>query len=100
MSLDRDGAGNWEIFVMDSNGGNVTRLTNDRGNDGLPAWSPDGSTIAFASDRDGAWGIWAMNPDGSDQRKLFNMGGSPDGVVGFDIDNSKGWEEERISWGR
>jgi Tol biopolymer transport system component len=100
MSLDRDGAGNWEIFVMDSNGGNVTRLTNDKGNDGLPAWSPDGSTIAFASDRDGAWGIWAMNPDGSDQRKLFNMGGSPDGVVGFDVDNSKGWEEERISWGR
>jgi Tol biopolymer transport system component len=99
MSFDRDGAGNWEIFVMDSNGGNVTRLTNDGGNDGLPAWSPDGSTIAFASDRDGVWGIWAMNPDGSNQRKLFNMGGSPDGVVGFDVDNSKGWEEERITWG-
>jgi Tol biopolymer transport system component len=100
MSFERDGAGNWEIFVMDSNGGNVTRLTNDGGNDGLPAWSPDGSTIAFASDRDGVWGIWAMNPDGSNQRKLFNMGGSPDGVVGFDVDNSKGWEEERITWGR
>jgi len=28
------------------------------------------------------------------------MGGSPDGVIGFDINNSKGWEEERISWGR
>jgi LysM repeat protein len=100
MSSGREGAGNWEVFVMDSNGGNVTRLTNDRANDGLPAWSPDGSTIAFASDRDGAWGIWAMNPDGSNQRKLFNMGGSPDGVIGFDVDNSKGWEEERISWGR
>jgi hypothetical protein len=40
-----------------------------------------------------------MNPDGSNQRKLFNMGGSPDGVIGFDVNNSKGWEEERISWG-
>jgi len=100
MSVGRDGAGSWEIFVMDSNGGNVTRLTDNRANDGLPAWSPDGSTIAFASDRDGVWGIWAMNPDGSNQRKLFNMGGSPDGLVGFDINNSKGWEEERITWGR
>lgn len=100
MSFDRDGAANWEIYVMDSNGGNVTRLTNNTANDGLPAWSPDGSTIAFASDRDGVWAIWAMNPDGSNQRKLFNMGGSPDGVVGFDINNARGWEEERISWGR
>jgi len=100
MSVGRDGAGSWEIFVMDSNGGNVMRLTDNRANDGLPAWSPDGSAIAFASDRDGVWGIWAMNPDGSNQRKLFNMGGSPDGLVGFDVNNSKGWEEERITWGR
>jgi LysM repeat protein len=100
MSLNRDGAGNWEIYVMSSDGGNVTRLTNNGANDGLPAWSPDGSTIAFASDRDGVWGIWAMNPDGSNQRKLFDMGGSPDGLVGFDVNNSTGWLKERISWGR
>lgn len=99
MSFNRESAGNWEIYVMDGNGGNVTRLTNNGANDGLPAWSPDGSTIAFASDREGVWAIWAANPDGSDQRKLFNMGGSPDGLVGFDVDNSRGWLEERISWG-
>ena len=100
MSYDREGASNWEVFVMDSNGGNAVRLTNNKANDGLPTWSPDGSTIAFVSDRDGVWAIWATNPDGSNQRKLFNMGGSPDGIVGFDINNSKGWEEERISWSR
>jgi len=100
MSVDREAAGNWEIYVMSANGANAVRLTNNNANDGLPAWSPDGSTLAFVSDRDGVWAIWAMSPDGSNQRKLFNMGGSPDGVVGFDIDNSKGWEEERISWGR
>jgi LysM repeat protein len=99
MSPDREGSGNWEIYVMNSNGTGVTRLTNNKANDGLPAWSPDGSTIAFASDRDGAWAIWAMNPDGTNQRKLFDMGGSPDGLVGFDVNNSKGWVEERISWG-
>lgn len=100
MSFDRAGAGNWEVYVMSSSGGDVTRLTDNGANDGLPTWSPDGNTIAFVSDRDGTWGIWAMNPDGSNQRKLFNMGGSPDGLVGFDVNNSKGWLEERISWGR
>jgi Tol biopolymer transport system component/LysM repeat protein len=98
MSFDRDGAGNWEIFVMNGDGGNPVRLTNNHANDGLPAWSPDGRKIAFASDRDGVWSIWAMNPDGSDQTKLFDMGGSPDGVIGFDVNNSRGWLEERISW--
>jgi Tol biopolymer transport system component len=98
MSFDRGGASNWELFVMNSDGSNVVRLTNNHANDGLPAWSPDGRKIAFVSDRDGVWSIWVTNPDGSDQRKLFDMGGSPDGVIGFDVNNSRGWLEERISW--
>ena len=101
MSYDRDEASNFEIYVMSVAGGNITRLTSNRANDGLPAWSPDGNTIAFASDRDGQWAIWAMNSDGSNQRKLFDFpnGGSPDGSVGFSRDTSFGWTEERISWG-
>jgi LysM repeat protein len=99
MSFEREGAGNWEIYIINSGGGDVARLTSNGANDGLPTWSPDGNTIAFVSDRDGTWAIWAMNPDGSNQRKLFNMGGSPDGLVGFDVNNSKGWLEERITWG-
>ncbi len=100
MSREREGAGNYEIFVMSSGGENVTRLTNNGSNDGLPVWSPDGSAIAFASDRDGTWSMWAMNPDGSNQRKLFPMGGSPDGIVASEISVSRGWLEERISWSR
>jgi TolB protein len=100
MSLNRDGAGNYEIFVMDSNGTSITRLTNNSANDGLPTWSPDGQTIAFASDRDGTWGVWAMNPDGSNQRKLLTMEGSPDGIVGSELGASRGWLEERISWSK
>jgi LysM repeat protein len=100
MSLNRDGAGNYEIFVMDADGNNAIRLTNNAANDGLPTWSPDGNAIAFASDRDGTWAIWAMNPDGSNQRKLFGMGGSPDGIVGSELNSSRGWLEERISWSR
>ncbi len=92
------GATNWEIWVMNADGSNPQRLTENGSNDGLPTWSPDGQSIAYVSDQGGVWAIWAMNADGSNQRKLFNMKGSPDGQVLRDIDNSKGWLEERISW--
>ena len=35
-----------------------------------PVWSPDGKTIAFFGYRDGGYDIWAVAPDGTDQRKL------------------------------
>jgi Tol biopolymer transport system component len=89
---------NWEIYVVNADGSRLTRLTNNKAQDGLPTWSPDGQTIAFVSDRDGVWAIWAMNRDGSNQRKLFDVGGTIDGIVGLDVRNSYGWTQERISW--
>jgi TolB protein len=97
MSSGRGGT-NWEIWVMNIDGSNPVRLTQNGNNDGLPTWSPDGKSIAYLSDAEGAWSVWVMNADGSNQRRLFNLKGSPDGVVLRDRDNSKGWLEERISW--
>jgi len=37
---------------MMPNGSRVTRLTNDPTSDSAPTWSPDGSKIAFESDRE------------------------------------------------
>jgi SH3-like domain-containing protein len=37
-------------------------------NNVAPAWSPDGQSILFLSDRDGAWKLYIMNADGSNQR--------------------------------
>ena len=59
-----------EIYVVDIDGGNLTRLTKNSFLDGSPSWSPDGSEIAFVSypgspDQDG---IYVMNVDGFHQQ--------------------------------
>jgi dipeptidyl aminopeptidase/acylaminoacyl peptidase len=41
-------------------------------NNVAPAWSPDGSQIAFLTDRTGRWEIWVMGADGSNQRPMFS----------------------------
>jgi TolB protein len=82
--------GNWEIYLVDSKGSGLTRLTDNDVNDGLPTWSPDGRTLAFVSDQGGVWAVWAMDADGANRRKLFDVGG---GGLAFD------WQNERITWG-
>ena len=65
-------AGNFDIYVMDTDGSNVTRLTNHPELDVTPAWSPDGSHIAFSSFRDGNFEIYVMDADGSNVTRLTN----------------------------
>jgi Tol biopolymer transport system component len=43
----------WSIWMMRSDGGDAKQLTSDESSDMNPVWSPDGSSIAFDSDRDG-----------------------------------------------
>lgn len=62
--------GGTEIYVMDADGSGQTRLTNHPATDTAPVWSPDGSSIAFQSDRDGRPDIYVMNADGSNVRRL------------------------------
>ena len=67
---DRDG--NFEIYVMNSDGTAQTQVTNNAAGNHDPAFSPDGSKIAFASERDGNEEIYIMNSDGTAPTRLTN----------------------------
>lgn len=85
--------GNWDVYLVNPASGAVLRLTDSPAHDGLATASPDGNYVAFVSDRDGAWGVYTMRTDGSEQQKLFEI---EFGYGSGDHD----WLEERLSWGR
>jgi len=64
--------GNQEIYMMNPDGTNQTRLTNNLANESDTSWSPDGTKIAFTSYRDGNGEIYVMNSDGTNQVNLTN----------------------------
>jgi WD40-like Beta Propeller Repeat len=77
--------GNPEIYTMNPDGTNVTRLTNHSGGDDDPAWSPDGKRIAFVRSSCCSPTLWVMNADGANQHEISSTGAasspswSPDG---------------------
>ena len=71
FASDRKGdLANIDIYVMDADGGNLRRLTENRIYDWFPSWSPDGERIVFVSERDGNKEIYVMDADGGNLQRL------------------------------
>lgn len=68
MSNVRDG--NYEIYAVDTTSREVTRLTDNPAIDVLPTVSPDGRWVAFASNRDGGWKLYAVPSTGGEARLI------------------------------
>lgn len=61
-----------EIYLQRTDGLSVVQLTNDQSDESGPAFSPDGTKIAFASNRSGSWDIYVMDIDGRNVVQVTN----------------------------
>ena len=80
---DRAGAGNLDIWIQHLATGEAVKLTSDPADESEPTFSPDGSRIAFRSERDGG-GIDVVSTLGGEPRRIAPRGRrprfSPDGT--------------------
>lgn len=99
----------WEVHVMNADGSERVRLTETpwtviaeqtlagqpvrQWNNAAPVWSPDGSRIAFLTDRTGQWELWVMNVDGSNPRPLL-----PENALANLNLQYAGVDEQLLSW--
>ena len=86
IAFSADRGGTRDIYLMDPDGSQQTKITHHRAQNITPAWSPTGEQILFTSDRDGVWDLYLMDPDGTNVQRVFGKAApravpawSPDG---------------------
>ncbi len=93
------GDANGNLWIGEAATGTFSRLTFGSGNNLTPVWTPDGSRVAFFSDREGTGDIYWMNADGSGQaERLYRGSGplpasfSPEGSVLLFVESGDIWQ--------
>ena len=87
--------GNYDLFIIDSDGSNEKRLTDSGWTQGLAAWSPSGDRIVYsvaAVDGEGRYDIYMMKGDGSQIQDLTSQHFPPRFLAHepmFSVDGSK-----------
>ena len=103
----------WQIFITDSEGGELTQVTEGDADDEQPTWSPDGKFLAFVSNRgwnrfpnaaaDGVDNVYVVRADGSGLVALTDgarSAGNPewgkDGKIYFESTDAGTWDVWRL----
>ena len=98
--------GRWRLVIVPAGGGSLRELALPGSPAGAPAWSPDGSRIYVAADRDGIWNVESVDARGAGSPELLTRvtGGAlgpapaPDGKSLFFLDvTSKGVDIQRLT---
>jgi TolB protein len=69
----RDERGVFDVFILDVKSGRIDRLTQGKGSNLDPTWSPDGRLIAYVSSRGG---LWVQNPETHHEVQIWRGSGS------------------------
>ena len=77
----------WDIFVANTETGDIPFFALDDADDGLPTWSPDGQFLALLSNREGDWAVYAWSLDDLSINRLFPV----DGPL-------PSWQEAGLDW--
>jgi Tol biopolymer transport system component/DNA-binding winged helix-turn-helix (wHTH) protein len=64
-----------QIYLIDSEGRNLRRLSSDDYIDGVPSWSRDGNAVYFASNRSGNWQVWRLEISTGRETQITQHGG-------------------------
>jgi eukaryotic-like serine/threonine-protein kinase len=78
-----------DIWVWDVRGQALTRATFDKAQDEVPVWTPDGSRVAFRSNRDGAFNVFWRPADGTGAEERLTTSANPQVPTAFSPDSAR-----------
>jgi TolB protein len=69
-------AGNWDIYVMSTDGGQPMKLTDERDHELHPSWSPDGRRLIYCKlgSKSGRWEMWVVDTENPGVRRFLDYG--------------------------